>query len=107
MSNTTFTPGPWIDRNGLISPEGRGRTIASVNSLFLTQEEYEGNVNLIAAAPELFQALENYALVMEQFLATMPDEFAIDLIAAAVVRAAHEQARSAIYKAIGTKENAI
>lgn len=41
---------------------------------------------------EVEECLENYAKVMEQFTSSMPDEYAVDLIAAAVVRSAHEKA---------------
>jgi hypothetical protein len=43
---------------------------------------------------EAVEVLKNYTQVMERFLETMPDEFVIDLIAAAVVQDAHKQAKN-------------
>ena len=60
---TKHTPGPW-DRN--IPPAskyptiyaGRNTHVAMVLSTGLSQEEVEGNANLIAAAPELLATLK-------------------------------------------------
>lgn len=106
---TKHTPCPWERRcsvTGKINivkataPFGEFVDIVcNVADVYNETEEDKANTTLIAAAPELFEALQNYTLVMERFLETMPEEFVVDLIAAAVVQGAHKQAKEAIKKA--------
>jgi hypothetical protein len=59
MSETKFTPGPWVKNWTApynVSGQG-GSQIATVH--FFSNEECQGNADLIAAAPELYEALEN------------------------------------------------
>ena len=63
MSETKFTPGPW-SRN--IKPAkkyntifaGRNTHICQLSVLRLSDEEVEHNCNLIASAPEMYEALK-------------------------------------------------
>lgn len=64
MTNTKHTPGPW-HRN--IKParkyptiwSGRNTHVAYVEGGTLSDDEIEANINLIAAAPDLLEALES------------------------------------------------
>ena len=63
MSETKFTPGPWIVMERAVVAVRRF-VIAEVFSDPLKKdslaiEESKANLNLIAAAPDLFEALEN------------------------------------------------
>ena len=67
---TEHTKGPW-HRN--IPPAskycivfaGRNTHVAKIESSGLTPEEIEGNCNLIAAAPELLEALDSVKFCLE------------------------------------------
>lgn len=54
---TKHTSGPWGYRNGLVASGGPTKTIASVNSLFISNEEHEANCKLIAAAPQMLEVI--------------------------------------------------
>ena len=61
MSEAKFTPGPWTKwRNSVHSEDGIciAECGNSVRTTHLSEEESEANTNLIAAAPELLEALE-------------------------------------------------
>lgn len=62
MSTTKHTPGEWAHTDGSIYSYGvgHGADIATVNtdSAHFTDEEAEANARLIAAAPDLLQALK-------------------------------------------------
>ena len=75
MSETKFTPGPWTQQwNGYffdISQEGNPFDLASVNSAWDEQcgpGTQEGNAHLIAAAPELYEALAAFERVVDLWL---------------------------------------
>lgn len=57
MSAATFTPGPWMyqatasDHDYIVYPESTGRDVA------LVRDFNEANARLIAAAPDLYEAL--------------------------------------------------
>lgn len=57
MSNTTHTPGPWIHSGGQIYPDATAPTIAMIPSFDKKDQEQQANARLIAAAPELLEAL--------------------------------------------------
>ena len=57
MSEPTFTPGPWNNCDGE-TIETRKARICIIAPLNLTQEESDANAALIAAAPEMYEALE-------------------------------------------------
>lgn len=109
MAETTYTPGPWLrDRESGFDCDVRaanGRKIASVNvqnqpkskeGWSLRKKENEANACLIAAAPELLEALQ---AMLEAFGKNGlggeydPGEVpAIDLALAATAKALGEQA---------------
>ena len=70
MNKTKFTPGPWMigfkhDEMGVIAPGPVA--IADCNyDPALSESEKQANARLIAAAPEMLEALKNaYALISE------------------------------------------
>jgi hypothetical protein len=68
MSETKFTPGPWIKRGkGTIETNGGAEVASVMDGQMLDRvdrETQEANANLIAAAPELYEAIKEllYAL---------------------------------------------
>ena len=60
MSNETkWTPGPWHSRGFPTISAGKGKgMIAKVLERYMDRAEREANASLIAAAPELYEALE-------------------------------------------------
>jgi hypothetical protein len=50
----------------------------------------------LRAYPDLVEALENYAKVMERFTETLPEELIVDIISVAVVQDAHIKAKEAL-----------
>lgn len=69
MSENKFTPGPWsIVFDTDIS--AHNETIATVAGFNTSKNEDKANANLIAAAPELLEALEPFA----QFACSPPGE---------------------------------
>jgi hypothetical protein len=72
------TPGPW-SRN--IPPAskycvvfaGRNTHVATVCTQGLSESEIEGNINLIAAAPETAQRFANYVANARAIVAMQPD----------------------------------
>ena len=57
-----FTPGPW---KVIASPHGRGYRCVQIGTdeSYTTLEMLPGDARLIAAAPELFDALEQFAIL--------------------------------------------
>ena len=95
MFMSKHTPGPWMNQNGQIRPtQGKGRTggyaplVKIHGDKRTTNDEINtANAHLIAAAPELLDAL----LTMPQGLHATDDE----------LWAWQEKARNAIDKALG------
>lgn len=65
MSDTKFTPGPWsLNSKVKTAINSESKHVAMVNYFesmtksMLTDDEHTANANLIAAAPEMYQALE-------------------------------------------------
>jgi hypothetical protein len=56
VPSAAFTPGPWQARKKLVHVEGKG-TVALVHNPWNNEGEREANARLIAAAPELYEAL--------------------------------------------------
>jgi len=69
MSETKFTPGPWhwVDHGSFINIESKD--CSSITSLFsyATPEIEEPNAHLIAAAPDLYEALKKAAEVFRAY----------------------------------------
>lgn len=57
MDEPTFTPGPWNNCDGETIETKKAR-ICIIAPLNLTQEESDANAALIAAAPEMYEAIE-------------------------------------------------
>jgi hypothetical protein len=68
--NTKHTAGEWHAHDGQIYPQETGKTLALIPYFDKENKEHEANAKLIAAAPELLQALEtllkSYAADFEQ-----------------------------------------
>ena len=62
MTNSNYTPGPWYTKHGHISSlrSSHGCTIANCNrsARGISDDEAEANAHLIAAAPEMLEALK-------------------------------------------------
>ena len=57
-TETKWTPGPWHSRGFPTISAGKGNgMIAKVFERYMDRAEREANANLIAAAPELYEAL--------------------------------------------------
>ncbi len=75
MKDTKFTPGPWkIAKNSnsfvyALNKCGTNRfwlNVSAVGKLCATAEEIEANANLIAAAPDMYAALEELLSMCER-----------------------------------------
>ena len=91
MTNTKHTPGPWEYANGIIQEcQQNGniakvkRTLASINTFGISGEEVEANAKLIAAAPELLDALINFHEMYEKLTENMISRIGWDINAKAV-----------------------
>jgi hypothetical protein len=96
--STKYTPGKWEAKNGLISPVGKMKTIASVNSYGFTEEEFKANCNVLGAGPELIEALKDIAgeLFYQLTIRHTPEQ--------ARKNPALIKAETALAKAVGEKE---
>jgi hypothetical protein len=83
------TPGPWHTEKSSAEWIYILSTHGIVGSAWATDETYEVNARIIAAAPDLLNALECLEIFM---LDTMPEDASLDV---------WTQAREAIAKAIG------
>lgn len=105
MSETKFTPGPWNwmlvkpvrhiyvkRRTGLLAHSGFVACTYGADTNRLTDSDDEANANLIAAAPELFTALDE-ALKAYDSAAYDSDEFILLAQAFHFARAALRKAR--------------
>lgn len=68
MANEKWTPGPWRIDGSLAIYSADDSFIADVT--YLTDEKEQANANLIAAAPELYEALND--LLNEAINGTVP-----------------------------------
>jgi hypothetical protein len=61
MSETKFTPGPWEKKFNYLRVQAVAEPKVAIcyTDTFGTSGQGVGNANLIAAAPEMFEALEN------------------------------------------------
>ena len=104
-SEAKFTPGPWRIRSGRsgvksdISCEDRPDTLATTAFHGWTTNELEANARLIAAAPEMFEALK---ITMDSVAILATGRCPADLVQERI--ALLEQARAAIAKAKGAPD---
>jgi len=69
MSNAQHTPGPWERDDGYIVSLHNHEKIATVHDWTTEDEDIDrakANARLIAAAPELLEALENRPVLLEE-----------------------------------------
>ena len=93
MTDTQHTPGPWVTKGPHIMEAGPSfNWVASVQ--VSNMPEWEANARLIAAAPELLEALQDLAEEAARSVYPQPDK--PDSAWAKLVRA-----RAAIAKATG------
>ena len=91
MMSAKFTPGPW-KRNGIHIENGYGVAVAAAAHEHLSpdSETLDGNCDLIAAAPDLLEALQDCERVMSE-----------ELKGLLVIQPELKNARAAIAKATG------
>lgn len=90
MSDTKFTPGPWCARFKRARYEITGTGGELMIQLHGAQNNAEQNANLIAAAPDLYAALE---AMLQQFDADECHNSAADIEAILMAKAALAKAR--------------
>ena len=93
MSERRYSPGPWkVKENG-----GRGKLVgiyaADDTGWFIAEEVLEKNSNLIAAAPELLEALEDIVAAYSSTVKKCGHDF--------FCKCPGDKARAAIKKALG------
>jgi hypothetical protein len=88
--NTQHTAGTWTAKDGQIYPEETGKTLALI-PYYSGTEEQEANQKLIAAAPELLEALKGTV----EALSRMIDKYNPDSIEAEWIGEANEAIRNA------------
>ena len=74
MSETKFTPGPWkMYRNGYVLSEETGERVCTPHSTLPEAskvsdhiKDLKANARLIAAAPELYEALEDASDLLDR-----------------------------------------
>lgn len=73
MTNESHTPGPWTVLDGgergfdIAHDDGRGRVVANTDNVDMTDE---CNARLIAAAPDLLDALQEAIIQLRTFFPT-------------------------------------
>ena len=103
--NTKHTPGPWYNSTAnphAVNKDGKGLAIgiatthgtddANYSDFFPSTEEAKANARLIAAAPELLEALVVALMDLEQAQAETHIDFrgSIDAVRAAIAKATGE-----------------
>ena len=85
MSATKWTPGPWIvdnddPKNIAIRPANQGFLLAAIGDFMETHKgARKANARLIAAAPELAEALESFANSAEAYMKYHGEKFYPDI----------------------------
>lgn len=104
MADAKFTRAPWkVFRAsngkllGIGDADGGGITDA-YGGLWRSGKEMEANANLIAAAPELYEALADFVAMRDRYL-NCPEVDEPE--ASQLLDEAHEKARAALAKALG------
>ena len=63
---TKFTKGEWMSKELVVYNSETGQTIAHIGKWAVkTEEESEANAKLIAAAPEMFEMLQNIKIALK------------------------------------------
>ena len=91
MENTR-APGPWFVEGKSIKSydHGRGYTVARVDNKLFTPEANAGNAALIAAAPELLEALEALTRILKPYMGQGRMDDQINAALEAIARARGE-----------------
>ncbi|TCW00440.1 hypothetical protein [Biostraticola tofi] len=76
MSEFKGTPGPWENVGGWVDSKGKDSKIICAIASVSTQEEgiQEANARLIAAAPELLEALQDMVAIVKKNSYPCPDK---------------------------------
>lgn len=72
---SAHTPGPWAhhpEDNIIAAPDGRGLIEWQARSVHVSIEERDANARLIAAAPELLEALKGALAAWDRLYPSMP-----------------------------------
>ena len=93
MNAAKHTPGPWeldttFGRQGLIQPVGRDYPVAAVTGYYTNAGQTEANARLIAAAPEMLEALRDCREALRSIDATCE----LRVVNAAIAKATGEAA---------------
>lgn len=110
MNKPKFTPGPWSVDSGdpfLVTSDADGLFVAVTETDDRNDDECEANTHLIAAAPEMYEALRAmyYALVSEPIVDGEDGEDGEDcwLLKPSAAQSVMQNALHAIAKAEGRK----
>jgi hypothetical protein len=85
--NTTHTPGEWHTHDGQIYPLETGVTLALIPYWDEENEEHQANARLIAAAPDLLEALKEAIDQLETWNTESEDTFTMRRIKTAIQKA--------------------
>ncbi len=106
MSDFEGTSGPWeiIERNGelvVIQSKSFQELTCAVSYISIANElQCQEDASIIAAAPELLEALQKYMSAVEQMNEAMSDGYNVQGAMSALV-GAEDMAKAAIKKALG------
>ena len=95
MSNQQHTPGPWdvatkAGDGGLVVRSSKSmHELCQIHSSYKYKDAHKANARLIAAAPEILEALEDCERNM--IISTQADMARLDRIRAAIAKAKGEQ----------------
>jgi len=102
------TPGPWTARRmhtgGFDILDERGRDVVTVYGGGVETESREANARLIAAAPDLLEACQEFLPILERQLASVnPGGIADGSVAVQTATARIERLRASITRATGDR----
>ena len=71
---TTHTAGNWHAHDGQIYPEQTGKTLALIPYFDKGNEEMQANARIIAAAPDMMEALNETLTALKAIAADYPED---------------------------------